>query len=161
MSKINSQPPPTPMWPWGGPRSVRERLIDRAQLDRKKLGKAGNPKAPALASAALLDFIGPAHTSEELRLPLPPYPDGHDADVEGFLDRPYLNSVAKRAGEEGEGNGQLERALPQINASQERLDRLKALLKRESQMLDTVGKVASEMQQILHLMWEAQKDEKL
>jgi hypothetical protein len=160
MAKINNQPPPTPMWPWGGPRSVRERLIDRAQLDRKKLGKAGNPKSPALPSAALLDFIGPAHSSEELRLPLPPFPEGHDADIEGFLDRPYLHALTKRAQDGGDPQ-QLERALPQINASQERQDRLKALLKREAQMLDTVGRVAAEMQQILHLMWEAQKDEKL
>ena len=160
MAKINNQPPPTPTWPWGGPRSVRERLVDRAQLDRKKLGKAGNPKAPALPSAALLDFIGPAHSSEELRLPLPPFPEGHDADLENFLDRPHLHALTKRASDGGDA-GQLERALPQINASQERVDRLKALLKRESQMLESVGKVAAEMQQILHLMWEAQKDEKL
>lgn len=160
MAKINNQPPPTPMWPWGGPRSVRERLIDRAQLDKKKLGKAGNPKAPALPSAALLDFIGPAHSSEELRLPLPPFPEGHDADVESFLDRPYLHALTKRAQDGGDAQV-LERALPQINASQERQDRLKALLKRETQMLDTVSRVAAEMQQILHLMWEAQKDEKL
>jgi len=160
MAKINNQPPPVPTWPWGGPRSVRERLIDRAQLDRKKLGKAGNPKSPALASAALLDFIGPAHSSEEMRLPLPPFPEGHDADLESFLDRPYLHALGKRATEGGDA-AMLERALPQINASQERVDRLKALLKRESQMLDTVGRVAGEMQQILHLMWEAQKDEKL
>jgi len=95
-----------------------------------------------------------------MRLPLPPFPEGHDADVEGFLDRPYLHALTKRA-QEGGDSQQLERALPQINASQERVDRLKALLKRESQMLDAVGRVASEMQNILHLMWEAQKDEKL
>src|SRR3954454_17518194 len=160
MAKINNQPPPSPMWPWGGPRSVRERLIDRAQLDKKKLGKAGNAKSPALPSAALLDFIGPAHSSEEMRLPLPPFPAGHDADVEGFLDRPHLHALTKRAQDGGDSH-QLERALPQINASPERQDRLKALLKRESQMLDTVGRVPAEMQQILHLMWEAQKDEKL
>src|SRR6185369_17960382 len=82
MAKINQNPPRTPMWPWGGPRSVRERLVDPAQFDRKKQArKAGNPKSPALASAALLDFIGPAHSADELRLPLPPYPEGHDADL--------------------------------------------------------------------------------
>jgi hypothetical protein len=160
MAKVNQQPPPTPMWPWGGPRSVRERLVDRTQLDKKSAGKGGNPKTPALASAALLDFIGPAHSSEELRLPLPPHPEGHDADIEGFLDRPHLHAVAKRATDESEA-AMFERAFPQLNASQERMDRLKALLKRESQMLETVGRVATEMQQILHSMWEAQKDEDL
>ena len=96
MAKINNQPPKAPLWPWGGPRSVRERLVDPAQVNRKKAAKTGNPKNPALASAALLDFIGPAHSSEELRLPLPPHPGGHDADLEGFSDRPHLASVAGR-----------------------------------------------------------------
>ena len=157
MAKINNQPPPTPTWPWGGPRSVRERLIDRAQLDKKKLGKAGNPKSPALPSAALLDFIGPAHSSEELRLPLPPFPEGHDADLENFLDRPYLQSFRRR----GSGEQPLERGLSRLNAAPDRVDRLKALLGREAQMLNLVEKVGADMQEILHQMWEAQKDEHL
>jgi hypothetical protein len=157
MAKINEPPPHVAAWPWGGPRSVRERLVDRSQLEKKT--RTGNPKAPALASAALLDFIGPPHSSEEMRLPLPPHPEGHDADVESFLDRPYLHSVAKRQGEGGPQS--LERSLSSLNASPERVDRLKALLKREATMLEAVGKVSSEMQMILHLMWEAQKDEKL
>ncbi len=94
MAKINQQPPRAPLWPWGGPRTVREKLVDPSQLDRKKKTKAGNPKNPALASSALLDFIGPAHSSEELRLPLPPMPFGHEADLERFSDRPHLASVA-------------------------------------------------------------------
>lgn len=157
MAKINEPPPHIAAWPWGGPQSVRERLIDRAQLEKKT--RTGNPKAPALASAALLDFIGPPHSSEEMRLPLPPHPEGHDADLENFLDRPYLHSVAKRQGEGGPQS--MERSLSSLNTSPERVDRLKALLKREATMLDVVGKVSSEMQMILHLMWEAQKDEKL
>jgi hypothetical protein len=66
MAKI-SQQPPAPLWPWGGPRSVRERLVDPKQLDRKS--RKGDPKNPALASAALLEFLAPAHSSEEVRLP--------------------------------------------------------------------------------------------
>ncbi|HLL55787.1 MAG TPA: hypothetical protein VK447_19655 [Myxococcaceae bacterium] len=160
MSKINQQPPRTPMWPWGGPRSVREKLVDPAQLDRKKaIKKAGNPKTPALASAALLDFIAPAHSSEELRLPLPPHPEGHDADVETFLDRPHLITVAGR--QDGENKRSLERGLSKVNASPERLERMKALLSREAEMLGTVDHVAKEMREILRLMWDAQKDENL
>jgi hypothetical protein len=160
MSKINQQPPRTPMWPWGGPRSVREKLVDPAQLDRKKaLKKAGNAKAPALASAALLDFIAPAHSSEELRLPLPPHPEGHDADVETFLDRPHLITVSGR--QEGDSKRALERSLAKVSASPERMERMKALLSRESEMLNTVDHVAKEMREILRLMWDAQKDEKL
>lgn len=158
MSKINQQPPRTPMWPWGGPRTVREKLVDPAQLDRKKaLKKAGNPKSPALASSALLDFIAPAHSSEELRLPLPPHPEGHDADVETFLDRPHLITVATRS--DAGSKKALDRGLGKINASPERMERMKALLSREGEMLNLVDHVAQEMREILRLMWDAQKDE--
>ncbi|RKG63486.1 hypothetical protein D7V80_30510 [Corallococcus sp. CA054B] len=158
MAKINNQPPSTALWPWGGPRSVRERLVDPSQLDRaKKLRKAGNIKNPSMPSAALLDFIGPAHSSEELRLPLPPHPGGHDADLEGFSDRPHLASVAGR-GDDGQRR-MLERGLSRVNAPPERLERLKALLQRESAMLGLVDQVSAESQEIIRRMWEEQKDE--
>jgi hypothetical protein len=157
MARINNQPPKTPVWPWGGPRSVRERLVDPSQVDRKKLRKTGNPKNPALASAALLDFIGPAHSSEELRLPLPPHPGGHDADLEGFSDRPHLASVAGRGYEEQ--RGMLERSLSKVNAPPERLERLKALLNREASMLTLVDQVNEETKEIIRRMWAEQKDE--
>ncbi len=160
MAKINNQPPGGPMWPWGGPRTVREKLVDPAQLDRKKaLKKTGNPKNPALASSALLDFIAPAHSSEELRLPLPPSPGGHDADVETFLDRPHLITVATRG--EADNKRSLEKGLGKINATPERMERMKALLSREAQMLNMVDHVAKEMREILRLMWDAQKDENI
>lgn len=157
MARINNPPPKTPLWPWGGPRSVRERLVDASQVDRKKLRKTGNPKNPALASAALLDFIGPAHSSEELRLPLPPHPGGHDADLEGFSDRPHLASVAGR-GDEAQRR-MLDRGLSKVSAAPERLDRLKALLQRESAMLTLVDQVNEETKEIIRQMWAAQKDE--
>ncbi|QSQ18670.1 hypothetical protein JY651_25230 [Pyxidicoccus parkwayensis] len=157
MARINNQPPKTPVWPWGGPRSVRERLVDPSQVDRKKLRKTGNPKNPALASSALLDFIGPAHSSEELRLPLPPHPGGHDADLEGFSDRPHLASVAGRGDEEQ--RRMMDRGLARVNAPPERLERLKALLQRESAMLTLVDQVNEETKEIIRQMWAAQKDE--
>ncbi|HSP80028.1 MAG TPA: hypothetical protein VLQ93_15975 [Myxococcaceae bacterium] len=156
MAKINSQPPRTPLWPWGGPRSVREKLVDPSQFDRKKR-KAGNPKNPALASAALLDFIGPAHSSEELRLPTPPHPEGHDADLESLSDRPFLGSVAGRA--EGEQRQLLERGLARINAPPERMERLKGLLQREAQMLSLVGQLHEEILEIQRRMREEQQDQ--
>jgi hypothetical protein len=156
MAKINQQPPRAPLWPWGGPRTVREKLVDPSQFDRKKR-KAGNPKNPSLASAALLDFIGPAHSSEEIRLPSPPHPKGHDADIEGFSDRPFLSSVAGRA--EPEQRQLLERGLAQVNATPERMDRLKGLLQREAQMLTLVNQVNVEVQDILRRMREEQKEE--
>src|SRR5688500_7053355 len=89
-------PLPAPTWPWGGPRSVRERLVDPSQLDRRK-GKKGDPKNPPLASFALLEFMGPGHTSEELRLPEPAMPTGYDAELAGFADAPHLEALAARA----------------------------------------------------------------
>lgn len=156
MAKINNQPPRAPVWPWGGPRSVRDKLVDPSQFDRKKR-KAGNPKSPALASAALLDFIGPAHSSEEVRLPEPPHPKGHDADLEGLSDRPLLGSVAGRA--DGDQRQLLERSMGRINAPPERLERLKGLLQREAQMLALVGQVHSEVQEIQRRMREEQQEE--
>ena len=156
MAKINNQPPRAPLWPWGGPNAVREKLVNPSQLDRKKR-KVGNPKNPALASAALLDFIGPAHSSEEIRLPTPPHPKGHDADLEGMSDRPYLGSVAGRG--ETEQRQLLERSLGRINAPPDRMERLKGLLQREAQMLSLVGQVHSEIQEIQRRMREEQQDE--
>lgn len=157
MAKINNQPPKAPLWPWGGPRSVRERLVDTSQVDRRKAKKAGNPKNPALASAALLDFIGPAHSSEEMRLPTPPSPRGNDAPLEGFTDRPHLETVSGRG--ETDQRRMLERGLSRINAPPERMERLKALLQRESQMLTLVGQVHSEVEEIYRRMREEQKDQ--
>ena len=156
MAKINNQPPRAPLWPWGGPRAVREKLVDPSQLNKKR--KVGNPKNPALASAALLDFIGPPHSSEEIRLPSPPTPKGHDADLEGLSDRPYLSSVAGRA--EGEQRQLLEKSMGRINVSPDRLERLKGLLQREAQMLALVGQVNAEVQEIQRRMREEQQEER-
>jgi hypothetical protein len=156
MAKIN-QPPMqrAPMWPWGGPRQVREKLVDRNQF--KNVRKKGDPKNPALASAELLDFIGPAHSAEELRLPMPPAPAGHDADVESYTDRPYLSTAAERAREEF--SNRLEQGLQSIKASPERLDRLRSLLARESQMLNLVHEISGQMEEVLRRMREEQREE--
>ena len=156
MAKINNQPPRTPLWPWGAPGAVREKLVNPAQFDRKKR-KVGNPKSPALASAALLDFIGPAHSSEEIRLPQPPHPRGHEADLEAMPDRPFLGSVAGRG--DTDQRQMLERSLGRINAPPERMERLKGLLQREAQMLSLVGQVHSDIQDIQRRMREEQQDE--
>jgi hypothetical protein len=156
MAKINL-PPRAPPWPWGGPRSVRERLVEPEQFDRKKKSrKAGNPKSPALPSAALLDSIGPAHSADEMRLPMPPYPEGHDADLAGFMDRPALDAVAERA--EQDGQRPLSRALGLVQAPPERLERLKQLLGREEQMLSLVGQLRVDMIEIQKKMQEEQKE---
>ena len=51
MAKVGQQPK-APLWPWGGPRSVRDKLVDKTQVT-SKARKKGDPKNPALASAAL------------------------------------------------------------------------------------------------------------
>ncbi|MGA9520776.1 MAG: hypothetical protein WBV82_04885 [Myxococcaceae bacterium] len=157
MAKINPQPPRVPLWPWGGPKSVRERLVDPSQLDRKKKsGRKPDPKNPALPSAELLDFIGPGHTSEELRLPLPPNPRGHDADLEAFNDRPHLGSALMRAGEDQ--TRALEKGLDRLNASADRLDRLRALIGREQQMLAMVAQLNDDVEEIQRRMREEQRE---
>src|SRR5437879_9285289 len=129
MAKIGNQPPPqmmprAPLWPWGGPRSVREKLVDPSQFrDKKKLGKKGDPKNPSLASAALLDSIGPAHSAEEMRLPMPPHPEGTDADLESFKDHGGLLQVAERA--DPEARRGIERGLERVSAAPDRVERMK------------------------------------
>ncbi|MGV3623460.1 MAG: hypothetical protein ACO1OB_21760 [Archangium sp.] len=146
MAKVGGQQPRAPSWPWGGPREVRGKLVDRTQLERKNVRKKGDPKNPALASAALIDFIGPAHSSEELRLPLPPGPMGHDADLESYTDRGPLTSVAERMSEDNEAS--MQRGLATVRAAPDRLERLKSLLAREAQMLDLVNGVSNDMAEI-------------
>lgn len=158
MAKINQQPPKAPLWPWGGPRSVRERLVDPSQVDRKKkAGKKGDAKNPALASTALLDFIGPGHTADELRLPEPPMPGGHDADLGPMAERMHLSDVAGRG--KGEARGQLDRNVAGLRASPERQERLKALLSREAQMLELVGRLSDDVDEIQRRRREEQKEE--
>lgn len=158
MAKINQQPPRVPIWPWGGPRSVKERLVDPAQLERaKKKGRKGDPKNPALPSAELMDSIGPAHSSEELRLPMPPHPRGHEADLAAYTDREHLSTVADRAGEEQ--TRLFERNLTKVQAQPERMERLKALLSREQQMLSLISGLHSDVDEIQRKMREEQKDQ--
>lgn len=146
MAKIGGQQPRAPAWPWGGPREVRGKLVDKTQLERKNVRKKGDPKNPALASTALLDFIGPAHSAEEIRLPLPPGPAGHDADVEGYLDRGPLSTVAERMQEAQQET--LQRGLGMLRAAPDRVERLKSLLARESSMLQLIGNVSNDMAEI-------------
>lgn len=146
MAKIGQSPGGAPAWPWGGPAGVREKLVSRAQLERKNVRKKGDPKNPALASAALLDSIGPARSAEEVRLPMPPGPAGHDSDLEGYTDRGPLTTVAQRLAEANQEA--LQRGLGALRASPERVERLKSLLARESSMLQLVGTVSNDMAEI-------------
>lgn len=157
MAKINQQAPRGPAWPWGGPTTVKEKLVNRAQLEKKNVRKKGDPKNPALASAALLDSINPAHSAEELRLPMPPMPAGHEADVESYTDRSRLSTVAERM--QDEQRAMLESGLQAVRAPPDRVDRLKSLLARENQMLVLVNSLATDMDEIQRRMREEQAEE--
>ncbi len=159
MAKINNQQPQAPAWPWGPPAEVRERLVGPAQVDRRKVNQKGNPKNPPLASAALMDFIGPAHSSDELRLPLPELPPGHDADLDGFLDRPHLLSLARRADHAQEKP--LELSLDRVSTSDDRRDRMRALLAREAQMLELLQQVHHDVREIDQKRREEQRGEEI
>lgn len=156
MSKVGNQPR-APAWPWGGPKEVAGKLVNRAQLEKKNVRKKGDPKNPSLASAALLDSIAPAHSAEELRLPMPPMPGGHDADVAGYADRPHLSTAAERMAEHRKA--EMERSLAVVNAPPDRVDRLRSLLQREGQMLELVGKLNADMGDIERRRREEQAGE--
>lgn len=161
MAKINNPPPRTPLWPWGTtPQQIRNRLVDRSQLvdktNRKK--KKGDPKNPALPSAALLDSIGPAHSADELRLPQPPMPEGHDADLENYGDRPHLAEAATKFNPEE--RRMLEANIARLQVDPARAERLKALLNREAQMLQIVQKLSADVDEIQRKIREEQKEGK-
>src|SRR5687768_9454843 len=130
MAKIKDDGrPKVPQYPWDVRSIVRPRQLERVGKVKRK----GDPKNPALASSALLDFIGPAHNADELRLPLPPMPQGHDADLAAFTDRSYVAGFLERSGEDMQAL--TEQLLDKVRATPERGERLKALLGRERQMM--------------------------
>lgn len=139
-----------PVWPWGAPRNVRERLVDPSVFDRKKRRKSGDPKSPALASADLLDFIGPGHTSDELRLPMPPgYEDGSE-DFRPFPDRELTAELCSQGSEEA--RGVLAQAVKSLALPPERQARVMAMLGREARMLAVLGHIQKEVDEIVDRM---------
>lgn len=151
MARIGPREPRPPPWPWGGPRSIRERLVDPAQFERKRLRKKADPRNPPLASMALLDFMGPGHSSDEVRLPPPPDPyAGAESDIEPFPDRGFTRSVVERGQEQAKEV--LTSAFAKVQVAPDRLDRMKAVLNREAQMLSLLGKVQAETDEVIERM---------
>lgn len=154
MAKIGQ--PNIPVWPWGGPRSVREKLVDPTQFERKRRKKLGDPKRPSLASAALLEFMGPGRTSDELRLPPPPSPFGDGSrELTPFPDRSFTRQVVER-GDEGERRN-LDAALARVTVAPEKLERMRAVVQREGLMLALLGQVQAETDEIIERMKEEYK----
>lgn len=154
MAKIGQ--PNIPVWPWGGPRSVREKLVDPTQFERKRRKKLGDPKRPALASSTLIDFIGPGHTSDELRLPPPPSPFGDGArELTPFPDRAFTREVVGRGDEAARRS--LDAALARVAVAPEKLERMRAVIQREAHMLNLLGQVQAETEEIIERMKEEYK----
>lgn len=156
MARIGGNEPKLPLWPWGGPRSIREKLVDPAQFERKKHRKLGDPKRPALASSSLLDFMGPGHASDELRLPPPPSPFGDGtSELTPFPDRAYTRQVVERGEEESRRS--LDAALARVSAAPDKLERMRAVIHREAQMLTLLGQVQSETDSVIERMKQEYK----
>jgi hypothetical protein len=142
---------PPPPWPWGGPRSVREKLVDPAQFERKRRIRKGDPQRPPLASADLLDFMGPGHASDELRLPPPPSGlDGIEGEISPFPDRSFTRQVVDRSDEKSRQF--LERAIAKVQIPAERMERLRSLLKTEALMLGLLQRVQRETDDVIERM---------
>jgi hypothetical protein len=152
MAKINKRTPRTPQFPWDLRSLVRPKELERSSKVKPK----GDPKRPATASRALLEFIGPAHGSDELRLPLPPLPPGHEADLVSLLDRPQLAQFIER--EDGDVSERMEQALPLVRAAEDRRERLRALLGRERQMRKVVRWVQEQVEEIERKRQEETKE---
>jgi hypothetical protein len=154
VGRINNPNPQPAFWPW--PANVKEKLVDRAQLDRKKgKTKAGDARNPPLASAALMEFMGPGHTSEELRLPLPIAPYERDAQTSGGTDQPVVAELMDKAS--GLNTDSLQRTMARLQVPPARLDQLKSLLGREAAMLGVMSRLGDDMAEIQRRMKDEQK----
>lgn len=154
--RINNPAASQAFWPWPG--NVREKIIERNQLvARKKVKKGGDPKNPPLASAALLEFMGPGHTSEELRFPAPVNPRQGDARTSEQSGLPTIEGLVERGGEAQ--NQALGKELQRLGVPQDRLDRLRGLLQREQGMLQVMGRLSGDLAEIHRRMSEEQRSE--
>jgi len=156
MSKVNTPSPNASMWPWGGAKNVKEKLVRASQLQTRRAGRKKDPKALPLASAALLAFIGPAQSSEELRLPSPPMPWEKDAS-RSFSEREGLSQALERSSPES--SKQLHQQLLALQVPADRLERLKSMLSYEESMLELVSEVSESIEAIERLRKEEQQEE--
>ncbi|HYX91012.1 MAG TPA: hypothetical protein VE782_05590 [Myxococcaceae bacterium] len=157
MPKIKEHAARGSVFRWGAPKGLRERLVNRSQLERaRKARRKGDPKHPALASAALMDFIGAAHSGDELRLPSPPQPGGRYAELTPFSDRPNLQAAVERG--VAEKTAALERALRGVSAVPKRMAELEILLGRERRMLERLARLHGEIEEIQRRVREEQKE---
>lgn len=156
MSKVNTQSPKSSMWPWGGAKNVQEKLVKASQLQNRRTSAKRDPKNPPLASAALMEFIGPPQSSEALRLPAPPLPWEADPS-RSFSEREALEQALERSSPDA--SRQMQKQLLAMQVPADRLERLKSMLTYEENMLDLVGEVSESIKAIERLRREEQQEE--
>ena len=144
--RINNPNAGAAFWPWSA--NVREKIVERAQLvDRKKVKKkGGDPKNPPLASAALLEFMGPGHTSEELRFPAPVSPRAGEPRTSEESALPALENMLDRGSDQATQG--VARELQRLNVPADRLERLRGLLQREAGMLQVMNRLSTDLADI-------------
>ena len=146
------------MWSWGGARNVQEKLIRSSQLESRQTSRKRDAQSAPLASAALLEFIGPARSSEELRLPSPPMPwSGKEDASNAFSEREELAQALERG--TSESLGKLKKQLMVLNVPADRLERLKSMLAYEENMLRLVGEISENLDEVERLRQEEQRKE--
>ena len=157
MAKIDQPPRREPSFPWGEPKSVRERLVNPAQVaPQKNKRRRGDPKEPPLASIALIDFIGPAQSADDLRLPAPPRTSGTSADLVASSDRPQLKAAIARVNPES--TRALEGALRRLGVSSESAGQRMAELDSEGQMIELLRQLHGDVDDIHRRMRDEQKE---
>ena len=144
--RINNPNAGAAFWPWSA--NVREKIVERAQLiDRKKAKKkGGDPKNPPLASAALLEFMGPGHTSEELRFPAPVSPRAGEPRTAEESALPALENMLDRGSDSA--NQGIAKEIQRLGVPAERMERLRGLLQREAGMLQVMGRLSTDLAEI-------------
>jgi len=154
--RINNPNAGAAYWPWSA--NVREKIVERNQLiDRKKAKKkGGDPKNPPLASAALLEFMGPGHTSEELRFPAPISPRQGDARTSEESALPALENVLERGSDSA--NQGIAKEIQRLGVPADRMERLRGLLQREAGMLQVMGRLSTDLAEIHRRIRDENKD---
>ncbi|MBS2030512.1 MAG: hypothetical protein JST54_21600 [Deltaproteobacteria bacterium] len=144
--RINNPNAGAAFWPWSA--NVREKIVERAQLiDRKKTKKkGGDPKNPPLASAALLEFMGPGHTSEELRFPAPVSPRAGEPRTAEESALPALEGMLDRGSDAA--NQGIAKEIQRLGVPADRMERLRGLLQREAGMLQVMGRLSTDLAEI-------------
>jgi spore germination protein GerM len=100
--------------------------------------------------------MGPGHASDELRLPPPPSPFGEGMEeLTPFPDRAFTRQVVERSADSSRRT--LDAALTRVQVAPDKLERMKAVINREAQMLSLLGKVQADTDEVIERMKQEYK----